>query len=364
MTGVCVAPFGAHPTSQLPYYCTDYRELADLASADDPRPWQRLKGPQDERQRHLRTVASLDLETLRLLPSVEPSVKPDGDPYTTAELMACVLAREIPDYSVCSVGSVSPLATVAYLLAKRLYAANLVLITSNGGYIDVAPRPMSITYSEVADYRSAVAHLGGDDTYHWYYQKGIVTHEVVSAAQIDQYGRTNNVQIRRAEHGLLRLPGQGGMADVADMHRNFSLYLARQSKQNLVADVDFTSAARSFHTEEIRRRYGYQPGVVSVLTNLGRFEYSEPQGRLVLTHLHPGVSVDQMQENVGFPLSIEADIARTEPPRPEELSLIRGEIDPLGVRRLEFAPSKDRMGLIYELLRGEEAALDRLLKAP
>ena len=84
----------------------------------------------------------------------------------------------------------------------------------------------------------------------------------------------------------------------------------------------------------------------------------------MLTHLHPGVSVDQMQENVGFPLSIEADIARTEPPRPEELSLIRGEIDPLGVRRLEFTPSKDRMGLIYELLRGEEAALDRLLKAP
>jgi hypothetical protein len=41
--------------------------------------------------------------------------------------------------------------------------------------------------------------------------------------------------------------------------------------------------------------------------------------------------------------------------------LLRHEVDPLGIRRLEFIPSKDRTALLTELLDSEEAAIQELL---
>ena len=65
---------------------------------------------------------------------------------------------------------------------------------------------------EAMDAGSAVSHNGGDDTYSTYYQPGIVTHEIIGAAQIDGHGRTNNLELTKPSGGKLRLPGQGGMS--------------------------------------------------------------------------------------------------------------------------------------------------------
>ena len=47
-------------------------------------------------------------------------------------------------------------------------------------------------------------------------------------------------------------------------------------------------------------------------------------------------------------------------PTDEELHILRTEIDPLGIRRLEFIPSRERTALIEELLTAEEAAIQEL----
>jgi glutaconate CoA-transferase subunit A len=44
-------------------------------------------------------------------------------------------------------------------------------------------------------------------------------------------------------------------------------------------------------------------------------------------------------------------------PTPEELSLIRREVDPLGMRRLEFVAGKERGPLLTALIESEEAAI-------
>jgi glutaconate CoA-transferase subunit A len=366
VTALCETPFGAYPTSCLPYYPTDYRRISEVVKPDKKSSLLTvLSSPAQQRRSELRGLASVDAESAAaaIRSRSRAGELPAGQRYTVDELMTCVLAREIDDRSVCSVGSVSPLATVAYLLAKKLYAPELLLITSNGGYVDVPLRPMSIVASEVMDFGSAAAHLGGDDTYHWFYQKGLVTHEVVSAAQIDKYGRTNNVEIERPDGRKLRLPGQGGMADVADMHRNFSLYLPRQSERNMVEEVDFVSAVRAYHDKEARRRRGYQPGAISVLTNLGRFRFDTELGLLVLSHVHPGVAVETVQESTGFPLVVSKELLETTPPSEEELRAIREEVDPLGIRRLEFVPGRDRTALIEQLLSSEENALVPVLSS-
>lgn len=377
VSGICVAPLGAYPTSCLPYYATDYRKLHDLVrAAPGTALTPALLRPAADRARAARSVPATPPE--RILASFagarpgrragaltggrgEPA-GPDapGRAWTVDELMACCIARTVDDDSVCSVGSVSPLPTAAYLLAKRLWAPRMVLMSFNGGLLDVAFRPMSIMTAEWLDFASAAIHTGGDETYHWYYQQGRVTHEVVSAAQIDRRGATNNSLIRRPAGGFVRLPGQGGMADVADLHANFHLYLTRHTRQSLVETVDFVSASRHHLTDAARRCYGMPPGQVTVLTNLGSFDLDPAAGELVLTAVHPGVTVDDVRTQTGFEPKVAAGLTVTVPPTSEELHVLRHEVDPLGIRRLEFVPSAQRGALIDELLAAEERLLGQL----
>ena len=159
---------------------------------------------------------------------------------------------------------------------------------------------MTLTLLEAMDSSSAVAHCGGDDTYSTYYQPGIVTHEIIGAAQIDARGRTNNLELTKPSGGKLRLPGQGGMSDVANMHRNYVVYVPRHSRAALVESVEMVSSARGIISAEAREAAGYRPGDTWLVTNLCVFRYDEAVGQLVVVETMPGVSRETISAETGF----------------------------------------------------------------
>lgn len=353
VSGIALAPHGAYPTSCLPHYPADLRRLRALAAggADGALDRAALAPGADEVARGCATAAVPAAAIVRELERAGSSAAPGAgaEPATAAETMVCALARTVAAGDVATVGSASPLPTVAYLLAKLLWAPDLLLMSFNGGLVDVGWRPMTLSLAEQLDFHTAAAHAGGDETYHWYYQQGRVTHEVVGTAQLDVSGATNNISVRRPDGSEIRLPGQGGMADVANLHRSFLLYLPRQSRRNTVERVDVRSAARVL------------PGPTTVLTDLGRFERQAAADGdlLVLTHLHAGVALEQVRERTGWPLRVADDLRTTPAPTAQELRALRERVDPLGVRRLDFVPAAERGALIDELLDRE----DRLLAA-
>src|SRR5690606_30820781 len=154
-----------------------------------------------------------------------------------------------------------PLAIVSYLLAKATQP-ELAIMTCSGGHVDIGARPMLMLSADVMDSQTAVTVCGGEDTYHRYYQRGLITHEVVGAAQIDRHARPHNQWLQKPDGSPMRLPGQGGMADVANMHANFILYMPRQSKLSLVEEVLRCSASRAVFTPQERAAAGYADGKV------------------------------------------------------------------------------------------------------
>lgn len=359
VTRLTEAPFGAYPTSCLPHYGADFRALREIVDAGPSGPLpERALRPAPARRDVLSRRAALPAERVSEALSSTPGAEPDE--YTVDDLMVCVLARTIGPTGVCSVGAASPLPTAAYLLAKHLWAPELLLMSHNGGLVDPPVRPLSLTAAEFLDHHLSAAHTGGDETYHWYYQRGLVTHEVVGAAQVDGTGATNNLWVSKQDGTPVRLPGQGGMADVANLHANFMIYLPRQSTHNLVAKLDTVSARRAWHAPEERRRFGLLPGRTVVLTDLGMFEYDENVAGLTLRTLHPGVGIEDIRARTGFDV-IEADgLTTTEPPTERELTALRTVVDPLGVRRLDTVSSTERQHLIDALLDVEETILDDL----
>jgi len=341
---IALEPGGAWPTSCLPFYGPDFDELGRRVAAGRFASDQAV-GPSDLP----RAAAKVDWGTAEW-----PS--PSSVDDSTTDLMVAWLARRLDDRSVCSVGSASSLATVAYLVAKASHAPALSLVTHNGGYIDVASRFASLSFGEAADNGSAVGICGGDDSYRWFYQQSRVTDEIVGAGQIDVTGRTNNGWIALADGRRLRLPGQGGMADVANMHRNFLLYSARQSPRQLVEAVDWVSASRGLIGTTERAVMGYGPGEVLLLTDLAVFRLGPAVGRFELESIHPGVTLDQVRAATGFAIEPTADVPVTQGPTLSEQETIR-RVDPFGLRALEAVPARERLAAIASIVQAEDRYL-------
>jgi glutaconate CoA-transferase, subunit A len=382
VTSLACVPMGAYPTSCLPYYSTDYRRLIGYVRKEDENKRSQTVGsalPSErkaatggdskrrfvtsgERATFLRRAARVPVRALTSERLARYGLTAEAEsPYTIDEFLAVALAREYDSSSICSVGSVSPLAMVSYLLAKRLHAPGLTLISLNGGFIDVESHPMSLTLAEPLDWQTAKVFWGGDDTYHWYYQTGRVTHEVITVAQVDVHGRTNNAWIE-SKGKRIRLPGQGGMADVANLHKNFVLYLTRHSPERFVDAVSFCTASRGLLTDATRLQAGLQPGKVRLISSLGVFELDFASQRFRLVSIHPGLTLQEVRRETGGEFLVADPLPTTPAPTAEQLRLIRREIDPFGIRRLEFVPSKARLAMIESILDAEEKLLEEVFK--
>lgn len=345
VSAIAEAPGGAWPTSCLPYYVTDYaalktafageRPLAEAFRADAAPPF----------------VHQAAAVRVNAVPKGRfPAIHNRGAPASIDEIMAVRLAAELDDESLASAGAVSPLANVAYRLAKATHAPHMVLTTMTCGHLDVRASPMVLSLIEGFDAETAVAHAGGDDTYSTYYQGGYVTHEVIGVAQVDGAARVNNIAIRKRDGGMIRLPGQGGMADVANMHRDCILYVTRHSPLSLVASVAEASSARAYVTDGERRAHGYRPGAVKLITDLCVFAFLPGERSFSVVEIMPGVTRERIVEATAFAVRFAEDCRDVALPDAETLAVLRERVDPLGLRRLEFIGSRDRGALLDEII--------------
>lgn len=348
ITAIVEAPFGAYPTSCLPFYTADYgalQRMIDSPTLSVPR----IDAPTRSRMERRAKVRRLPLRA-------NTQARSDGP--LPSELMAWTLAREYDNDSICSAGAVSPIALTSYLLAKSTHAPELTLITTSGGYVDVASRPMLLGLGEALDFRSALYHASGGDTYHRFYQQGRVTHEVIGAAQVDRRGRVNNIAVKSPSGRQIRLSGQGGMADVANMHRHFLLYVPRHSRLALVDDVSIVSASRTLLRNRDRMEAGLQPGSVKLVTNLGVFEINQVSGEFELIGIQHGITLDTIRHETGFAVHLSERCTTLAPPSDEELHVLRTEVDPLGICRLELVPANERSELLCEIIEAEASWAD------
>jgi glutaconate CoA-transferase subunit A len=137
------------------------------------------------------------------------------------------------------------------------------------------------------------------------------------------------------------------------------VYQTRQSTMSFVESVNRVSASRSLITPDQRRRAGLEPGDVVFITNLGIYQLDPTSEELVLTHLHPGVTLDAVRAATGFTLRISETLTQTPLPSSEMLRTLREEIDPLGIRQLEFVSAQDRTALLARCIAAEQDLIDR-----
>jgi len=320
------APMGAYPTSCLPHYVTDYRAIKNYVSSNLD---EKNLSVRTEREKFVRGAAALTLEQIETYIKENSSdVNPE---VTTEDKMISYLSDLYMEGEILSAGAVSPLAQGSYFLAK-MEKPSVVIMTTAGGYVDVSERPLLLSIGESLDFRTAKFHWGGDETFHLYYEPGFIDYEVVAVAQVDKSLRTNNLWVNTPSGKRIRLPGQGGMADVSDMHRNFVIYQMSEDNLSMVNEVQIVSAQRTLFTDVIRKAHGLRPGVCLYISNLGVSKLNFETNKL-----------ERILDFSQYEISA------------HKISLLQTKLDPFGVRFLESAKGQARSELIEKLITTEEA---------
>ena len=225
--------------------------------------------------------------------------------YTADEMMAVAAARRLRNGTVCFVGIGLP--SRAANLARATHAPGCVLIYESGT-IGAKPAhlPLSIGDGELAETADAVVSV--PEIFGYWLQGGRVDVGFLGAAQIDRFANLNSTVIGDYEHPKVRLPGAGGAPEIAASCRETYVML-RHTPRAFVEQLDFCT------TRGV--------GVTYVVTDLGALEKDPETKELVLTELHPDVTVEAAREATGWDLRVAEELRTSEPPTTEELDALR-----------------------------------------
>ncbi|ATW52018.1 CoA-transferase subunit beta [Streptomyces peucetius] len=154
---------------------------------------------------------------------------------------------------------------------------------------------------------------------------------MMGASQIDRYGNQNISCIgdwSRPRRQLLGVRGAPGNT----LNNPTSYWVPRHSARVFVERVDMVCGVGHDRAAAAGPSASRHHRLVDVVTDLGVFDFETPGRTMRLRSLHPGVTVEQVVDATGFTLTIPTDPPYTRDPTAEELRLLRGVIDPEGLR--------------------------------
>lgn len=246
--------------------------------------------------------------------------------WTTKQMMAVAVAREIKDGQTCIVGTGLPLIGTA--LAKNTTAPNAVLIFETG-MIDGSPQevPTSVSDLRIPYHSSAVwpqyRYFGFQTNS---LKKNKVDIGFLGGAQIDPYGNLNSTAIGDYYRAKARFTGSGGANGIATYCD--TIIMMQHQKRRFCEKVDYVTSPGWIDGPEGRAKLGLpNKGPQVVITELGIMRFDAKTKRMYLAEYFPGITKEQIQENTGFELDMSQAI-EAEPPSAEILHILTTKIDP------------------------------------
>jgi glutaconate CoA-transferase subunit B len=250
--------------------------------------------------------------------------------YTASEMMIVAAARALAGARTVFVGVGLP--NIACNLARHTVAPDLELIYEAGVY-GARPARLPLSIGDPTLVTGATAVVSQADLFGLYLQGGLVEVALLGGAQIDRFGNLNTTVIGPYENPKVRLPGSGGACEIAaNAQRTFMIM--RLKRRAFVERLDFVTSPGHMSGGDSRQRLGLPGGGPAlVVTDLGLFDFANPEREMQLIATHPGITIDAVRAEVGWPLRVAEDVRTTEAPSNEEVRLMREELDPEGMYR-------------------------------
>ena len=160
-------------------------------------------------------------------------------------------------------------------------------------------------------------------------ERGLIEVGFLGGAQIDRYGNINTTVIGAYDNPKVRLPGSGGACEIAINAKRIFMIM-RLKRRAFVDKLDFVTSP-GHQVGSARTIPGGGPALV--VTDKALFDFGGPHCNMRLLELYPGVAIDEVRAEVGWPLAVADAVAATPAPTVEELHLLREQLDPQGIYR-------------------------------
>ena len=249
----------------------------------------------------------------------------DMTDYNSMEMMICAAARLLEDGKIAAMGTGAPCA--AAMLAQKTHAPNLTLFFEAGGIAPLLPS-MPISVGDSRTFHKAVMASSMSEMMSTA-SRGLIDYAFLGGAQIDRYGNLNSTVIGDHARPKVRFPGSGGANDFASYCWR-TIIITVHDRGRFVETVDFITSPGYLDGPGAREATGLPPGSgpYKIVTDLAVMGFNKKTKEMQIESLHPGVGVQAVRENTQFELPAATDLEETPAPSPEELRILREEVDP------------------------------------
>ncbi|MDQ0191030.1 hypothetical protein JI721_14725 [Alicyclobacillus cycloheptanicus] len=262
--------------------------------------------------------------------------------YSVDEFIITAMARQFSGEVLVS--SVTAFGALSARLAKALYAPDLAVLATPESGMEVLPMPTLTLGQFLTDAQSGIP-LSMEEIF-----DAIFTDRFriwINPAQIDQYGNTNITCIGDWHRPKVAMVGSRGIPEDTS-HLSQIFYYVLKHERSVVKVVDFRSGAGN--GPERDRDLGRYGAPTVLVSDLGVFNFTGPGGAMSVQSLHPGVTLEEVNEKSGFEVHAPAQIPVTPEPTEEDIRIIRAA-DPLEVRKWESlsgSQAAERFVNVYE----------------
>lgn len=247
---------------------------------------------------------------------------------TSQELLFIAASRFIQNADVVVVGSGSAL--VVAMLAQRLHAPDVSLTVDSGAMDPVLKRlPQSVSEARVACrslHRGSMRDVLGTLLHR------CRTVALLGAAEVDRFGNVNSSYVRRPDGRVARLVGCGGATSMLACAAKVIIPMRHESRR-FPERCHYLSSPGYLGGGSARRTTGLHETrpELTVVTDLCVMSAERDSGRLVVSALMPGRTLQQVQDQTGFRPPAARSLSEVRPPSLHELQILREEVDPDGI---------------------------------
>jgi len=244
--------------------------------------------------------------------------------YTPSELMAVAGARELQDRQVVAVGLGLPV--VASFLAKLTHAPNMTVLFELGvinpqpihtgvGLADPRVWYQAEVLSSFVDILGSILHAGRVDV------------GFLGGLETDKFGNLNTTLVGDPRGKFRHMVGSGGANDIASCAQR-TVIIIRHEAHKLQEAIGFITSPGYLTGGNSRQEASLWGGPSRVITNKAIFKFDEKSHEMELLSIHPGNTLEDVLQTMGFTPKLPKDVPFTDPPSHEQVRLIREVIDP------------------------------------
>jgi glutaconate CoA-transferase subunit B len=153
-------------------------------------------------------------------------------------------------------------------------------------------------------------------------------HAMLGPTQIDKFGQSNTSALGGTyDKPKVMMLGARGFPGNSISHPNSFFVPDHNTRVFMDGECDFVSSI-GYNPARLPRGHSLDDiDIRLVITNLCVMDFGGPDHQVRLVSLHPGVTVEQVQENTGYPVSISDTVPTTEAPTAAQLDIIAA-LDP------------------------------------